>query len=102
MLATPDVTIKSNKIKFPSIHKAKIDHNSSFVLSTSKTNDLNYKIDFEARKKINQKRLNRYMCSEERFRKTKQMVFGNDSIFDFDSKPIVGKYNSPLRKLGYP
>ena len=99
LLATPDVSFKFGKIKFPSIHKAKVERNSTMITHTEDSDILNYKVDYNARQRLNQRRLNKYMCSEERFRKTKNVVFGQDNIFDFETQCNPIKYHSPMRKL---
>jgi hypothetical protein len=98
LLATPDVRIKPNSIKFPSIHRAEIDHNSTMVRTNAHRDDLDYSVDYDVRQRINQKRLNKYMGSEERFRKTKKLMFAQDNIFDFETQCNKIKYNSPMRK----
>lgn len=75
MLETPNISFKSEKIKFPNIHKPSTDADLKIVQNNDHSNDLNYQIDYETRRQLNNRRLNRYMCSEDRFRKTKNIIF---------------------------
>lgn len=80
IFTSPDERFKPTEIKFPSISKSRVGQEINNDNENINTIDSNYQINSSARRQISQRKLNRYMRSEDRFRRTKMML-GNSSIF---------------------
>lgn len=101
LLATPDVN-KHQGIRFPRIDSNRGVNTSMFDEDHNNLGDFSYDLEKIQKYDTGQRRLHKYMKSEDRFRKSKNMAFNKGTLFNINIRETQGLMNSPICKLVHP